>query len=449
MLNCTINTHNAPSSEQRPGNVVEKPKTRAVSTPAATYESILSTHGVLSFYQPLVSVKRRGIIGYEALSRGTLDGATPQIPPGELFGLAKEDPIKRLALDRLCRSKAFDEFVPIHNEHRSVLLSVNLDVAIIDTVGPSTYYLLKQVADRGIDPGNVLIEIIENEVENTEGLIRFVEIYRDLGFLIGLDDIGSGYSNLERIAQIKPDVIKVDKSLIHNIDKEFYKREVARSLVGLGQKIGAIILAEGVEREEEAVVMMDLGVDVFQGYFFARPAMPSQANWEVEEKLERVAESFKQHTMAEISKRKALFDAYDTVITSLRHDLASADESTFDAAMAGGLAYHPDVECIYILDERGVQVSNTICNPDRTTPSKRFLYEPARKGSDLSLKQYFLPIKAGLERYTTEPYISLASGNLCTTIAFVFTDKDERRRVGCVDIVCATYQDCAQACNMP
>jgi hypothetical protein len=96
---------------------------------------------------------------------------------------------------------------------------------------------------------------------------------------------------------------------------------------------------------------------------------------------------------------------------------------------------YPSVECLYVLDMKGNQISETLCNPARLNSSKRFLYEPASEGADHSLKEYFLPIQAGLEKFTTRPYISLASGNLCTTISHVFYHKGTgRHRILCVDM---------------
>lgn len=105
---------------------------------------------------------------------------------------------------------------------------------------------------------------------------------------------------------------------------------------------------------------------------------------------------------------------------------------------------YPIVECLYVLDMRGTQVSETMCNPNRLKESKRFLYEPASVGADHSLKEYFLPLQAGLEKFTTEPYISLASGNLCTTLSHGFYHKASGRPL----ILCAdmSREDSGSGC---
>ena len=98
-----------------------------------------------------------------------------------------------------------------------------------------------------------------------------VDLLRSRGFLIVLDDVGSGHSNLDRIPFIKPDLLKVDRTLIARIDTDYHKRGTLKSLVDLGRKIGALVVAEGVETEGEAMVALELGADLLQGLCLGRP----------------------------------------------------------------------------------------------------------------------------------------------------------------------------------
>ncbi len=75
----------------------------------------------------------------------------------------------------------------------------------------------------------------------------------------------------ERITLIKPNILKIDRSLIQNIDKEYYKQEIVKSLINLIKKFGGLSLAEGVEREEEIIKSLELGADIFQGFYFSKP----------------------------------------------------------------------------------------------------------------------------------------------------------------------------------
>jgi len=94
---------------------------------------------------------------------------------------------------------------------------------------------------------------------------------KSYGFSVALDDVGTGHSNLERIARIKPDIIKIDRCLIHDLDQERYRYIVVRSLRNLAQSIGALVLAEGLETEGEALAALDLDINLHQGYYYAKP----------------------------------------------------------------------------------------------------------------------------------------------------------------------------------
>lgn len=405
------------------------------ASPALTLSDILLRRGIFSLYQPLVSVKKRALLGFEALSRG-VSNCGGVVPPAQLFSLAEGNE-QKTALDRLCRDKALEGFSHVHQKCRDLVLSINLDVSLLDVGAAGSDYLVSQTRRCGIDPNNVIIEVIEANVRNSQALLDFIARYREQGFLIALDDIGSGHSNMERIAQIKPDVLKIDRSLISGIHKEFHKLEVTRSLIGLGRRIGAMVVAEGVECEDEAMALLEMGVDVFQGFYFAKPDqldMESEHMYAALRSVEHVAQCFKQRVHRVIGEKKQLYAMYEAILKDLLHCLGQTQEQYYDRVLAGFMTVHVDLECLYVLDERGRQISESICNPMIVVESRRFIYQPAQKGADHSLKDYFLPIDAGLARFTTESYISLASGNLCTTIAAAFTSNGGRKHIICMDI---------------
>ncbi|MGE4299167.1 MAG: EAL domain-containing protein [Desulfovibrionaceae bacterium] len=393
---------------------------------------IIRNKQVTTFFQPLVSIKKRALLGFEALNRGHLADKDLFIPPQIMFSLADQESC-RLDLDRLCRGKSLERFAQVHQRHKNLMLSINLDTSLLDTVAGSNY-LIKQVEACRINPNNVIIEIIESDVRDADALLRFIKTYRKLGFLIALDDVGSGHSNLERIASIKPEVIKVDRSLITNIDKEFHKLEVTKSLVGLGQKIGAMVVAEGIEREEEALALLELGVDVFQGFYFCRPFIPGGVDFECPAQVHHIASCFGNRILEKIGARKEQIKGYERILANIMSRLVKATPTEFERKLVESLAANEALECLYILDMHGCQVSNTVCNPYRISENKRFIYQPAQRGADHSLKDYYLPIRAGLVKYITEQYISLASGNKCTTLSATFRCSTGDGFILCLDV---------------
>jgi len=405
-----------------------------MTTCELSLQQILDERLLVSHLQPIVSIKRRRIYGVEALARGAACGGGVIVPPIALFGMATEHSAL-LRLDRLCRETALSAFAKRLPGVRNLVLHVNIDVSVLNTSTVGSGFMRELARLSGVEPGNVAIEIIESRVEDEQALMRFVSDMREAGFLLALDDVGTGHSNLDRIPAIKPDIIKIDRGLITDIDTIYHKQVIASSLVKLAGKIGALVIAEGVERLEEVLTLMEMGVDIFQGWFFAK-AVPEESGLpDVRAELARVADAFREHQVARINERKLRHAVFSGLTNEICGELATCHADGYDDALIEALGLNPAIECIYVLDELGRQVSETICNESVMRRGRRLLYQPAAKGSDHSLKDYYLPISAGLPRYTTEPYISLASGNLCQTISAHFEDAAGLRRVLCVDLL--------------
>jgi EAL domain-containing protein (putative c-di-GMP-specific phosphodiesterase class I) len=121
--------------------------------------------------------------------------------------------------------------------------------------------------------GDVVIEISEKEMVRDYGAFQEVlELVRNAKLRIAIDDAGSGYSGLETILYLKPDYIKVADSLVRNIHADPIKREILTSLGTIGKRIGATLVAEGIEVEAERKTLVDLGVEFGQGYLLGRPS---------------------------------------------------------------------------------------------------------------------------------------------------------------------------------
>lgn len=398
---------------------------------------LIESRSVTTWFQPLVSIKRGTVFGVEALSRGVDNDSGNLIPPNLLFRLANAKGVG-MALDRLCRDKALESFAPLHRQDRGLMISLNVDASAINQNSASSRRILNKTRSYGINPNNVILEIIESRSRDLDSLMDFVSYYKRHGFVIALDDVGAGYSNLDRIPLLKPDMLKLDRSLVSGVNRHFHKLEVVKSLVRMANRTGALVLAEGVERAEEAVELLESGIDVFQGYHFGRPEPVRDGDLPdyrpVEKCIHFLSANFKARTMKRLGDEKDRFAEYDAMLAELCTSLSQETELGHDCLLSCFLDSNEDIECLYILNLRGIQVSNTICNPDRLKKNMRFIYEPARCGTDHSLKEYYLPIRAGLDKFTTEPYISLASGNRCITISVLFRDFNGRQLILCADI---------------
>lgn len=396
-------------------------------------KDIITTQSLKTLFQPIISVKKRTAVGIEALTRG-IDSQLNLIPPNILFNLAHEEGMT-LELDRACRGKALANFKHIANQetYKELLLFLNIDASIIDRGVVGSKHFIHQVNTMDIAPGNIVIEIIESKVNDLRSLSKFVDTHKEYGFLIAMDDIGSGYSNLDRISIIRPDIIKIDRTIISNIHREYHKQEVLKSLINLSKSIGALVVAEGVEEENEALTVMEYGVDMLQGFYFAKPCEYKTPLYNYNQ-IDGLARKFKLHMTAKIYNDRLIKEQY---LNHMEKIILLLSEDTFEdinTTLIKITCEHPAIECIYVLDESGIQVSNTICNYYKLLRKNKVVFTPANRGVDHSLKDYYLFINTGLNLYITDPYISLASGNLCTTVAAKYINVcNNSNYIVCVD----------------
>jgi len=152
--------------------------------------------------------------------------------------------------------------------------------------------------------------------------------------------------------------------------------------------------------------------------------------------VESLARAFKTHMVGEINERKRAYRGFNEILARILRELASAEAEQFDAILSRVIDDDPKVDCLYVLDESGVQVTETICNATMPRRSGGPMFRPASKGTDHSFKEYFyLLVDVELQKYTTDPYVSLASGHLCRTISTGLRDASaDRRYVLCVDV---------------
>jgi hypothetical protein len=149
-----------------------------------------------------------------------------------------------------------------------------------------------------------------------------------------------------------------------------------------------------------------------------------------------LAQRYKRHMIAKINERKLKHRRYAVILNPLLCELGKADVRDFDAILTRLIANHPQVECLYVLDESGNQVTESICNFDARASAHRLMFRPAAKGTDHSLKEfYYVLLDVDLQKYTTEPYVSLASGNLCQMISTCFRDANNNKLyILCIDV---------------
>ncbi|AHF03247.1 diguanylate phosphodiesterase [Marichromatium purpuratum 984] len=228
---------------------------------------ILEAQRFVSWFQPIVSIADGAVVGHEALLRGRLPDGELMFP-GEIFSLAAANDLL-FQVDRQARASALHCAAA---QGLDGLLFINfLPTAIYDPVHclRSTVNWARKL---DIDPARIVFEVVETErVGDIEHLKRILDYYRAAGYRVALDDVGSGYASLNLLAQLRPDIIKIDMEIIRDIDRDPARQSIYRALAGIAAELGIELLAEGIETEAELDYVRRHGADLAQGYLFGRP----------------------------------------------------------------------------------------------------------------------------------------------------------------------------------
>ena len=218
-------------------------------------------------YQPIIDFRSRSIVGVEALMRWPRRPGGPMspgtfIPAAERSGLI--DDLGMFALRR-----AIEEIGPLGN------LKVSVNVSGVQLRNPGLAAAIAGMLDEWQMPaGRLQLEVTESFlVAQPERAKRIIEALREQGIQIALDDFGTGYSSIGYLRQFAFDRVKLDRSLVAEIDRDAVQSALVESTMVYAFAMGLGVTAEGVERKEEATTLSRLGCREFQGYFFAKPML--------------------------------------------------------------------------------------------------------------------------------------------------------------------------------
>jgi len=221
---------------------------------------------IVTAYQPILLLKDRSLLGFEALSRGAR--GTGLETADVLFGSAEVHDLL-VELDRLCRQRALLSSGRIPSNAR---IFVNTLPATIRDPTFKGRPLIDFLDRAQVSPDRIVIEITEKLVIENYNLFRETMAYfTDLGMSFAVDDVGAGYSGLESIARLKPQFLKIDTALVRDVHESRVNREMVKAIISLGHGIGSTVVAEGIHTQEETDALIAMGVDYGQGYFLARP----------------------------------------------------------------------------------------------------------------------------------------------------------------------------------
>lgn len=229
------------------------------------FGDLVLSEDVISLYEPVVNLTTREVLGFEALARGPRGSELHT--PHQLFQMAESTELL-FELDCLCRRAALRGARGIP---AGKLLFLNILPTAIHDPSFRGDELRRSLEALQLRPRDVVFEISEKESIDNFAIFREArDYYAELGFKIALDDTGVAYGTLDKLMELSPDYIKVDLVLVRSIDTDPPRQELLRALNAVAGKLGAQIIAEGIETSEELAMIQSLGIPYGQGYLFGR-----------------------------------------------------------------------------------------------------------------------------------------------------------------------------------
>ncbi len=248
-------------------SIAEKKKEYEEHGLMETINEIISERNIRLLAQPIFEVATNRIKAYEVLTRGP--AGTDLESPLVLFSVARQTG-KLFDLEKIVLEKTFKQ---ISENESSQHVFINVTPV---TLGHPLFIeeiqtILKKY--KGVSAKQVVFEVTEQDsIIQQADFTKNIQLLRQLGFRLAVDDTGIGYSTLSSIIEIMPEIIKVDRSVIQDIDNNSIKESMLKGLLLIAKESGSVVVAEGIENKGEAMVLSRNNVDLAQGFFYGRPA---------------------------------------------------------------------------------------------------------------------------------------------------------------------------------
>lgn len=383
----------------------------------------LSTH-----FQPIYSFPHRRPVGFEALVR-VQDGQGGAVSPIRAFESARGAE-QQLMLDRLCRLLHVRNFLAQRQDDCWLFLNIHPAVFVRAAAQPLMLAgAVEAMEQLGMPLHRLVFEVTEDVMAQEQDFESAVKAARATGCLLALDDFGVGHSNFDRIWRMRPEIVKLDRSLLLRALESNSMARVLAQMVALLHECGAMVLLEGVETRDEAHVALDADVDLVQGYAFGRPGAELLRGG-VSAEIEDIWSLFDERLQ---SRRRGAAERLGPFRTALALALQPLQEGQpLALACQAFLALQGSQVC-YLLDEQGRELGERVTLRS-AEPDPRFA--PIERAGDArwARRPYFRrAIEAVGELQVTRPYLSLHGSRLCVTLSVAYWSAG-RLRVLCGDV---------------
>lgn len=378
------------------------------------------------YFQPIIGIASGTIVGYEALAR-QFNTEGNVVSAGHLFHSQHISDQQKIDWDRSLRYQALEKFSHFQG---SGYLTLNISPSWIDSLdNPDKLPTLEMLNDFNLDKSRIIIELTESKGD-LHKLAEIVKIYRRHGLQVAIDDFGSGYSQLDRMIAIRPDIIKLDVRLFKQASRKGgIASDVVHLLTRLAKRTGCRVVCEGVETDNEFFFALNSGSHMMQGYLFS----PAIADFFPAETHKRHVSSLRKKFLQRTLNNERSVNAALKAVKQLVKQLQQALQTDFNLNELAALPF----------EENGI-LGFYICNNEGEQISSSFLFSQGKwfenhkeYGFNWSWRPYFYQIlaldynQACNEPIESDVYRDFDTDKLCKTLSI----RIDEERILLVDMI--------------
>jgi len=383
----------------------------------------VSPEKIIAHFQPILSADSKTVYSYEVLGRYIDDNGEVQ-SLGPFFNDANTSNEEALIVDRLVRRYAMKKYA---EEKRSEYLFINIRLAWLTqyTDRPELMMTLRLAEEYGIALEKLVIEITEEEFNANDAYIRAIIHYKSVGCRIALDDYGKSASDIDRLAKLKPDIIKINRDYIQNSEKSYHYREYMRSIADFAESVGIEVLYEGIETQRQLDICMSLKGRYYQGFLVARP-QPSMREAQVNStvfsaSIENVYTFLQNEIIKTEVLRKSLDAEVERFMAENPLDNGKNDYDAYLAKLCKGLS---NVRLVFLCDKHGNQLTSNIQTEEPASGGSKCLTK--YKNKNWVWRGYFYEalksIAVGQKSHISNTYNDFATKDKVRTYSYAISD---------------------------
>ncbi|WP_415714669.1 EAL domain-containing protein [Maridesulfovibrio sp.] len=350
--------------------------------------------GITIYFQPIVSLLSRTVIGFEAFSRGVDDSGATLAAPDCLFNSSL--PIQaQFKVEEVCLKKGFAAYGPLYEKYRDMLLFLNINCSLYshnEYKGRSPHQLAEPFK---YSPRMITFEMDAAQLKDVPPL-DMIRLVRENGYRISVDNVVPSVDCMDRFQIIKPDFVKLDRKFYKGIDKSRRIQKKVAATAELFSLCGAMGIAKGVETEAEALALMRSGYYMQQGYFYSDSADEEGREDSFGNKVSRISKSVHGEKKKEGELSRELFRNSHLLLKSTMTRLQQEEDGEMNRILDELLKKNANIVSVYVMDSSGKQISKRLAGKGADPFGLRIL--PSAVGSDHSDKDFFVALNSGFEK---------------------------------------------------